>query len=809
MGKLLQDLKYGLRVLLKNPGFTLAAVTVLGLGIGANTAIFSVVNSVLLRALPYQDSGRIVQVWHVPPAASFPGVKVFSVCPANYLDWRAQNHVFDSMAAFHYRSAILTGRNQPEVVAAARVPAEFFTVLRGRASAGRTFISDEEQAGHDKVVILSYGFWKDHFGAKEETLGQKLTLDGDSYTVVGVMPASFAYPDWAKIWIPLVWTDKERAIRSNHSYAVIARLKPGVKLKQAQAEMDTISSRLAEQYPADDKGWGAVVIPLQEQLTGEVRPALLLLLGAVAFVLLIACANVANLTLAKTLGRKKEMAIRAALGASRGRVTRQLLTESLALALLGGAAGLLVAQFGIELIVKFLGDQLPKGTAIRMDGHVLAFTLLLSLVTGILAGMLPALRATKTDLNDALKQGLGHTDSDSGGMRIRNTLVVSEVALSLVLLIGAGLLIRSLWLLRGVNPGFDAHNVLTMSLAISPVKYKDAGAANRFLQQSLEQVRALPGVEAAGMVDNLPLTDNSDRWPIAIEGRPAQSLADQPEVEADVITPGYFRAMRIPQISGRYLNDADSADAPRAAVISEAMARHFWPNENPIGRHLTTGFFPQKPWEVVGVVGDVKHEALADTHPFETIYLPSAQIPATSGGISIVVRTSAQTAGMLPAITDAIHKVDADQPVTDVATMEEIMSTSLTSQRFNMLLLGAFAGLALVLAVMGIYSVLSYAVRTRVHEIGIRMALGAQTADVLKMILAEGMRPALLGVGIGLIASVWLGQFLTKMIYGVQPTDPLTFAAVSVLLAGVALAASMIPAYRATKVEPMKALREE
>ena len=809
MGTLLQDIKYGVRVLAKNPGYAAAAIIVLALGIGANSAIFSVVNTVLLRPLPYQDASRIVQVWHVPPQASFPGMKTFSVCPANYLDWRAQNDVFDSMAAYHFRGAVMTGRNQPEVVNAARVPAEFFTVLRTRATAGRTFSADEEQAGHDKVVILSYGFWKDHFGTKEGTLGQKLTLDGDSYTVIGVMPKSFNEPDWAKVWVPLVWADKDRANRSNHNYEVIARLKDGVSLKQAQAEMDTISARLAQQYPADDKGWGAVLIPLREELTGDVRPALLMLLGAVAFVLLIACANVANLALAKTVGRKKEMAIRAALGASRGRVTRQVLTESLILGLAGGVAGLMLAQFGIELIVKFLGDQLPKGTEILLDGWVLAFTLALSLLAGIAAGLLPSLRASKTDLNDALKQGMGHTDAGVGGTRIRNVLVVCEVALSLVLLAGAGLLIRSLWLLRGVDPGFDAHNVLTMSLAIPKAKYKDSAAMNRYLQQAMERVRALPGVQAAGVVSDLPLTGSGDNWPIAIEGRPAKSLADQPEVEADVISAGYLSALRVRLIAGRNVTEADTADSPRAAVISEAMARHFWPNENPIGRRLTTGPFPEKPWEIVGVVRNVKHGGLDNTRPDETLYLPMAQIPETGGGVSLAVRTASQPAAMLSAISDAIHQVDADQPVTDVATMEEIVNTSLAPQRFNMLLLGAFAGLALILASVGIYSVLSYAVRTRVHEIGIRMALGARPGDVLCMIVSEGMKPALLGVGIGLATAVWMGQLLTKMVFGVKPADPLTFAAVALLLAAVALAASVIPAYRATKVEPMKALREE
>jgi len=503
METLLSDLRFGFRMLRKAPGFTIVAVTVLALGIGANTAIFSVVNAILLRPLPFQDPERLVQLWHVPPPKSFPGMTRFSVSPANYLDWANQNHSFEQMAIYGFMSFNLTGRGEPESVLGIRVSPDFFSVLRAQPLLGRIFSPEENAAGRGNVVVLSHGLWQTHFGSNPNMVGQAISLNNQSYTVVGIMPARFGFPTSSdpkfqpQMWTPLAWTDEDRAVRGNHNYFVIARLKPEADVKQAQAEMTTISSRLQQQYPADDKGWGAVVVALREELVGKVRPALMILLGAVGFVLLIACANVANLVLLKTLARQKEIAIRTALGASSLRVLRQVLSETLLLSLTGGVLGLFVAHFGVRLIVAFLAHQLPRAADISLDISVLAFTLVVSLLTGVIAGLVPAFRATQTNLNDSLKQGLGRTDADSSGNRTRSVLVVSEVALSLVLLIGAGLMIRSLSRLRSVDPGMDPHNVLTASIALSRVKYAQPVQQAAFYDQLLQRVRSLPGVESA------------------------------------------------------------------------------------------------------------------------------------------------------------------------------------------------------------------------------------------------------------------------------------------------------------------------
>src|ERR1700675_2866210 len=505
MGNLMQDLKYGLRGLRKSPGFAAAAVIVLPLGIGANTAIFSVVNAVLLRPLPLPEPDRLMLVWHVPPAKSFPGVTRFSVSPANYLDWQNHSHVFEKMAALSRPSMNLTGGSQPESLTAGSATADFFSVMKTAPILGRVFGADEDQPGHDKVVLLSTAFWKSHFGSNSNALGQKLTLDGDAYTVIGVMPPTFDFPPNAQIWVPLVWTDKDRAVRGDHNYIVVARLMPGVNLTQAQAEMDTISGRLQQQYPADNAGWGAVVVPLSEQLVGDVRPALLVLLGAVAFVLLIACANVANLVLGKILARKKEIAIRTALGATRFAILRQILAETVLLSLAAGALGLFLARFGTTSIVNFLADRLPRFTQITLDAPVLAFTAFLALFAGIIAGLLPALRFTKTDVNEALKQGQSRGSSDSGGSKTRGLLVVCEVALSLVLLIGAGLMVRTLWQLSNIQPGFDPNGVLTMNISVPANKFTTPNAQIAFFERVLQRVRATHGVESAGVIDDLPM----------------------------------------------------------------------------------------------------------------------------------------------------------------------------------------------------------------------------------------------------------------------------------------------------------------
>jgi putative ABC transport system permease protein len=799
-------------MLRKAPGFTLVAVVVLALGIGANTAIFSVVNAILLRPLPFQDPERLVQVWHVPPPKSFPGMTRFSVSPANYLDWEKQSHVFESMAIYGYSNYSLAGTGDPESVPGIRVSPQFFSVLRIRPMVGRIFLPEENQAGRGRVVVLSQSFWQTRFASDPNIVGRIILLDSLSYSVVGVIPTKSVFPTSSdpkgqpQLWTPLAWTDADRAIRGNHNYLVIARLSPGADVKQAGAEMSTISSRLEQQYPEDDKGWGATVVPLREQLVGDVRPALLVLLGAVGFVLLIACANVANLVLVKTLARQKEIAIRTALGASSVRVARQILSETLLLALTGGVLGLIFAHFGVKLIVAFLAQSLPRTTDITVDGWVLAFTLTISLLTGLAAGLVPAVRASKTNLNDSLKQGLGRTDADSGGNRTRSVLVVSEVALSLVLLIGAGLMIRSLSRLRNVDPGLDSHNVLTMSFALSSTKYKNSVQQIAFYDQLLQRVRALPGVASAGAIDSLPLGGGSIQ-PIAVEGRPQVPMSEQPEVAVRVVEPGFTETMRIPLLQGRQLSSSDVVDRPAVIVVSESMAKRFWPAQNPIGKRLKMTFSPEKSREVVGVVGDVKGDGLDVLEPVATLYVPLAQ--QSTPYMSLVVRTSSRPNTLISAISNAVHDVDREQPVVDVITMDDILADSLSHQRFNMLLLSAFSGLALLLAAIGIYSVLAYSVRRRMREIGVRMALGAQRADILRMILGQGTKLALIGTGIGIAAAFGLTRLMASQLFGVTATDPVTFLSVAVLIVLVALAACYIPARRATRVDPMVALRYE
>jgi putative ABC transport system permease protein len=814
MNGFIQDFRYALRQFRKSPGFAAVAVITLALGIGFNTAIFSVVNAVLLRPLAFADASRLVRVWHVPPEKSFPGMTTFPVSAANYLDWERENQVFDHMAIYTYHGFTVTGGDTPEQLAAGAVSSGFFATLGVQPKLGRVLSPEEDQPARSHVVVLSYRLWQEHFGANVDIVGRDINLDGQSYLVAGVMPESFRFPDFAQMWTPMAWTDQERAVRGEHHSIVIARLKPGVELKQAQAEMTTISDRLQQLYPDDDKGWGAVVVSMQQDLVSDVRPALLVLLGAVAFVLLIACVNVANLALAKTFSRQKEIAIRTALGATQARVLRQILTETVLLALSGGALGLAFAHFAVRLIVAFLADKLPQSTDVDLDSKVLIFTAVISVVTGIVAGVLPALRLTRGDVNRALKQGLGRTDADSGGHRTRSILVVSEVALSLMLLVGAGLMIRSFQKLQNVNPGFDAHQVLTMSAMVSRTKFSSPDQAIRFFDRVLQRVRSLPGVESAAAIDNIPLTGGSHQ-PIAVEGRPVVPMSEQPEVDVRLVSAGYMSAMHIPTLRGRDLSDTDVAGRPAVVLISESMAQQFWPGEDPIGKRLTLTFYPDAVREVVGIVGDVKLDSLDQTRPSATLYFPFDQVsvPATGGWTSfpmtLVVRSHSGSGELASAVSNAVHEVDRDIPLVDISTMDDMVASSLSQPRFNMLLLGAFAALALLLAAVGIYSVLSYSVKRSVREIGIRLALGAPLADVQRMVVFEAMKPTLLGVAIGTAGALALGRVLSSLIYSVRPTDPITFVAVAMLLVAVAFVASIVPAYRATKVDPMVALRYE
>ena len=815
MNGIFQDLRYALRQTRKTPGFAAVAVVTLALGMGANTAIFSVVNGVLLRPLALNDPDRLVRIWHTPPQTSFPGITTFTVSPANFLDWQNQNHAFERMAIYGFRALTLTGGDQAEQVSASPVSENFFDTVGVKPMLGRALLPEEDEPGRSNVVVLSYRFWQEHFGSKRDVVGHDITFDGMNYLVAGVMPPDFRFPDFAQMWIPMAWTAQEKLVRGNHNYMVIARLKPNVEVKQAQAEMNTISARLEQQYPDDDKGWGAVVLPLHGDLVSNVRPALLVLLGAVGFILLIACVNVANLSLARIFSRHKEVAIRTALGASSARIMRQVLVESVLLALLGGALGLTYAHFGVRLIMAFLADKLPHSGNATLDAKVLAFTAAIAILTGIMSGILPALHLSRTNVNQALKQGLGRTDSDSGGNGTRNTLVVVEVALSLVLLIGAGLMIRSFQLLRGVNPGFESHGVLTVTAAVSRSRFSEPIEEAHYFERVLERVAALPGVVAAGAINDIPLSMNGSHQPIAVEGRPVVPMSEQPEVDVSVITPGYASALHIPVLQGRDFNDTDVAGRPATILISQTLARQCWPNGDPIGKHITLSFFPGVAREVVGVVGDVKKDGLNQTRAAAALYVPLGQIGSTpkeqfgSFPMTLVVRTKSNPASVAPAVTNAIHELDRDVPVRDVLSMDDLVTGSLSQQRFDLLLLGTFAGLGVVLAAIGIYSVLSYSVRRRVQEIGIRLALGATLSDVLRMIVLEGMKPALMGLGAGTAAALALAQFMSSLIYGVKATDPLTFLAVVAMLAMVALLATIIPARRAAKVDPMVALRYE
>ncbi len=658
-------------------------------------------------------------------------------------------------------------------------------------------------------------FWQERFGSNADIVGHNISLDGQGYLVAGVMPPSFRMPDIAQLWTPMAWTDQERAVRGEHHYMVIARLKPGVDVRQAQAEMSTISDRLQQQYPADDKGWGAVVRPLHDDLVSDVRPALLVLSGAVAFVLLIACVNVANLALAKTLSRQKEIAIRSTLGASAARVLRQILTETVLLALTGGAIGLVFAHFGIRLIMAFLADKLPPSVEVqpRFPGIRLHRSNLHSCRHCRRSSS--RWRLTRKDVNSALKRGMRGTDSDSEGHRTRGILVVVEVALSVVLLFGAGLMIRSFHQLQSLNPGFEPQGVLTMTVSVSNAKFPSPAGQVRFFDQVLQRVKALPGVESAGVIDTIPLSGNGSNQPIAIEGRPVLPMSEQPEVDVRLISPQYMDAMRIPIVRGRNLVDTDAAGRQSAILVSQSMAKQFWPGEDPVGKRLTLQFFPETVREVVGVVGDVKDDGMDQTRPAATLYVPLAQTSAaTNGGwtsfsMTLAVRSVSNPSGLVSAVSNSIHSVDPEIPLKDILTMEDLVNISLSQRRFNMLLLGAFAGLALLLAAIGIYSVLSYSVKRRVQEIGIRLALGARISDVLRMVVLEGMKPTLLGVAVGVIGAFALGRVLSSLIYGVKSTDPATFLAVAMVLSIVALSASIIPAYRAAKVDPMVAVRYE
>ena len=810
-----QDLRQGWRGLIKSPGFTIAAILVMALGIGANSAIFSVVSNVLMRPLPFHEPEKVVQVWHIPPPKSFPGMTRFSVSPANFFDWKRMNHVFTDMAIFGGSRLTLAG-DQPQSLNGSAVSSNFFSLLGTQPMLGRAFSPEEEQQGRENVLILSHKLWRERFGADPKVIGQQLPINGTNYTVIGVMGPNFAMPTFAEVWTPLAMDDNEKATRGIHDYAVVARLRPDATIQKANAELATISQTLANEYPADDKDWGAFASPIQEELVGDVRPALLTLLGAVVFILLIACANVANLLLARTLARRHEVAIRVALGASRSRLLQQILTESVLVAVLGGLLGLVVAKFGLTLILGFLADALPRAAEIRMDASVLVFTFVVSILTGIVAGLFPALRFANKDAGEGLKEGVGRAGTEAGGSKTRSALVVVEVALSLLLLVGAGLMIRTLYKLQHMEFGFTPQNTLTMRLRFAENSYSAKPAYDAAINQMLDDVKRIPGAQEAGMINSLPLTGGSHQ-PIQPEGHPVVQMSEQLEVAVRATTQGYFKAIGIPLIKGRDLSASDTNDRPAAIVISQALAQKLWPNEDPIGKHITLTFMPDRgPREVVGVVGDVKQDSITAEVPDPSVYVPLGQDDFPKGskwsprGLSLVVRTTAsKPTDIAPSVMAAIHQVDGKVPVLFVMSMDGLIDQILLGQRMNMALLVAFAALALTLATIGIYSVLAYSVRRRVREIGIRLALGAQIRDILRLIVVQGMKPVVIGVVIGLGLSLALGRAVASMVYGISTADVTSMAGGAILLLVVSVFASLIPAMRATHVHPVEILRQE
>ena len=804
-----QDLRYGLRTLAKNPAFTSIAIVALALGIGANSAIFSVVDAVLLRPLPFKKPEQLVMLWENATHLGFPKN---TPSPANSLDGQKQAGAFTGMAAMVERSFNLTGVGEPERLDGRRVSANLFDLLGVRAVLGRTFVPDDDRPG-SHVVLLSYSLWQRRFGSDPSVIGRALALNGESYTVIGIMPRFVQLPGFAnrndQLWVPIAFPPEEAAQRGNHFLEVIARMKPGVTLKQAQAEMETIAARLAQQYPDYNTRLGAVVVPLHEEVVGDIKPALLVLLGAVGFVLLIACANVANLLLARAAVRQKEIALRLALGASRSRLMRQFLTESVLLAMFGAGLGLLLALGGIRILKTFIPATISQVQTINIDARVLIFTGLVAILTGIGFGLAPALQASHLNLNDTLKEGGRDAGGGRKGNRLRDLLVIGEVAVSFVLLIGAGLLINSFFHLRNLEPGFRADHLLTMKVDLSEVKYPDRERRAAFFDEVIRRVRALPGVQSAAVAGNLPLTYNGDSMNISVEGVPDPPPDQRPDVIFRAIGPGYFGTMGISIIRGRDFTDQDKADSKNVVVISEKTAQHFWPGQDPIGRRLKPGSSTSNtPWrEVIGIVKDVRQNDFI-APPKMQMYFTYRQLKDLAPN-ALVIRTSIEPLSLTASARDAIWSVDKDQTVADIDTMEHIVAEAVARQRFSMLLLGLFATLALLLASVGIYGVMTYSVAQRTHEIGIRIALGARRADVLQMTIKQGLRLVGAGMILGLAAAFILTRVLESLLFGISATDPVTFFGISLVLLAVAILASYLPALRATKVDPIIALRAQ
>ena len=803
------NVHFALRQLWKSPTFTIVAVLAIALGIGANTAIFSVVNAVLLRPLPYHASDRLVTILHNGDNP---------VAPANYLDWRKQDHSFEAMGAAESWSANLSGTGQAERVIGMQVSQSLFPMLGVQPLLGRLFTSEEEESGQSHVALLSHGIWQRRFGGNPEIVGHAITLQGEKYTVVGVMPRGFYFaPFWetkAELWVPLALGDRVTS-RGGQSLRVFARLKRGVSLAEARSEMSTITARLEQEFPGTNRN--VTVLQLQEHSVGYMRPALLVLLAAVSFVLLIACANVAHMLMARGAARQKEIAIRTALGAERWQIIRQFLTESMVLAVLGGAAGMLLAYFGVRLLRALGPASIPRVDSIGLDWTVLGFAAVITLLTGIVFGMVPALQASGMPLRDALQESGRGSGESVRRNRLRDVLVGSEFALALLLMIGAGLMLRTFYALRAIDPGFNPHHVLSAEISVAGSREAEPSLRQAFYQQVLQRVAALPGVESVGAINHAPLVGDQWGFSFAIQGRSPAKPGDSPSAVYRVIFPGYFKTMNITLARGRDIADNDNLNAPGVVIINERMAHTYWPGEDPIGKRITIEDSAKNPvWlSVVGIAQDTKQSDWTGT-PAPEMFLPALQSKEYLQGdsshlqyITLVARTAGDPAALANEVKSIVASLDRNVAVSEVVTMDQAIDDDNARPRFELWLLGVFAGVALLLAALGIYGVMSYSVSRRTHELGIRMALGAAREDVVRMVVMQGMRLALVGGACGMIAALLLTRLMSNLLYGVQSTDPVTFATGALVVCGVALLASYIPARRATRVDPVAALRCE